>query len=92
MFYNHFFPTLTKKIVGKQKRNEVEVVVIHGQISQFTVSKLRPSNGYFFAQRAKIEFISKTITVRSKGNREPESKHCSTLRVEHGRNGSARAA
>jgi len=26
------------------------------------------------------------------GNREPESKHCSTLRVEHGRNGSARAA
>ena len=25
-------------------------------------------------------------------NREPESKHCSTLRVEHGRNGSARAA
>ena len=26
------------------------------------------------------------------GNREPESKHCSTLRVEYGRNGSARAA
>ena len=25
-------------------------------------------------------------------NREPESKHCSTLRVEHGRNGSVRAA
>ena len=45
----------------------------------------------FETESKRQKFVKRVLALN---NREPESKHCSTLRVgvEHGRNDSARAA